>query len=811
MGARYPRTTQEPVRIVMSSNTFMFSALIGAAFSAGYSNTFKTAKTDALELGKVYRQTNKRLDSASAVIKYRDQLQLLKRKQAQVGGSSARLNRGVADLEKRYRKAKAEAKGYGLSIGGIVREQNRLQKEAKQTKRALRDLEQAKRNKAIRRDIGGKLLGVSVAAYGVGRMFSGSLDQERAKVRLGTVINAPDRDEAVAQSVKSASSFARNSLASTEEILNIEYSLNSAGLDAEASRFGSQLVSKVATVTSGSSEEVGTIVGDLFNNMGDQIEGNVEQRLNRIGDILTKTQFKFSIKNFGQLGESLKEGAVGAIAANVGLEQTAAILGQLNSAGQKGSQAGTSYNAMLRQMSKASDELGFSMVRNKDGQLDVIKTLEDLDDKLSAYDDIDERNNVIQKLFGDEGKKGLVLLLKNFEQLKANYEEVKSSSSGLVDKEYERFNNASFGQWTRFTNNLKEIGTTLANTILPGLNAFLGSLATAAGWVGQLFEKFPLIGSAIGGLVAGSTSIYALGLSGHYVFSIFKDGFILLRKGLLTVTELGKKLIWVGKVVAPVVVAGIRAIGTAIMANPIGAIIGAIAIGASVIIAYWEPIKGFFIRLWSDIKAVFSKAWSWIKSALRFTPMGIIAQNWKPIKGFFGRMWQSVKSLFASGWEWVKKGLSFTPIGILSKNWEPITGFFSNLWGGVKNIFAQAVSWIGDYVFGPIAEAIRFIGDFWDSLFGDDEKKLEVEKSLVVGATVAAAPVAASALLSLPVPVPTNQQISVQAPISVSAGNGADTQQLAKNLQPELDVMMQRAIDAANRRQQSKYRAAHYD
>ena len=88
-------------------------------------------------------------------------------------------------------------------------------------------------------------------------------------------------------------------------MIEIQYALNSAELGAELSRVGAGIVAQLATVTSGAPALVGEVVATTFKNLGDSLEGSTEQRLERIGEILAKTQFKFQIRDFGQLGESM--------------------------------------------------------------------------------------------------------------------------------------------------------------------------------------------------------------------------------------------------------------------------------------------------------------------------------------------------------------------------------------------------------------------------------------------------------------------------------------------------------------------------
>ena len=367
------------------SKALTASVVIGAALSASYNNVFKTAKQKQYELGKAFADTNKKLKASDAVVEYRHKLTALKRKYAEAGGGNRRMAAGIADLEKRYRAAKRELKSYGFAVGDAVKAQKRLAKESKKLSQALESGATLERNKALRQELHARALPVLGAAYGVGRALGGAMAVEQQEIRLQTVINADDGDTraAVRRAREHAINVARASLASQSEILDIQYALNSAGLSEQASRVGSEIVSKVATVTHGMPEQVAEIIGTTFNNMGDAVVGaNVDEKLGRIGDVLTKIQFKYPLRDFGQLGESMKEAAAQASLSKVGLEETAVALGLLNSAGLDGGKGGTALSATLRQMKKAADELGFSIVRGADGQMDFVATLNNVNSTL---------------------------------------------------------------------------------------------------------------------------------------------------------------------------------------------------------------------------------------------------------------------------------------------------------------------------------------------------------------------------------------------------------------------------------------------
>ena len=59
--------------------------------------------------------------------------------------------------------------------------------------------------------------------------------------------------------------------------------------------------------------------------------------------------------------------------------------------------------------------------------------------------------------------------------------------------------------------------------------------------------------------------------------------------------------------VFPAVIAGFRALTIAIMSNPIGAIgaiVGGIALAATLVVRNWESVKSFFMTIWEPIKPV---------------------------------------------------------------------------------------------------------------------------------------------------------------------------------------------------------------
>ena len=132
------------------------------------------------------------------------------------------------------------------------------------------------------------------------------------------------------------------------------------------------------------------------------------------------------------------------------------------------------------------------------------------------------------------------------------------------------------------------------------------------------------------------------------------------------IARFGALLMSIGTQAIPVAIGAMRALTIAVMTNPIGLVIGGIALVAGYLISQWEPVSAFFGRLWSGIQA-----------GAEFVA-GIVGNIFG---GFFGEI-----------------------AGYLLGQWEPVAEFFNNLWGSIQ-AGAEAIAGIAGGIFG------RFFGD----------------------------------------------------------------------------------------------------
>ena len=394
--------------------------------------------------------------------------------QAKTGAEAQRTTRSTTGLTSATRAT-------GSALSNITQQATQAGKSfsslSQQHNQAITDLKSGLGGLASTAAIGGTLR----------KGFAQAFEIEGAAVRLRTVINDPNTDPAMQKSLAHARDYALNNIATENEILSIEYALNSAGLAADTARVAATVTDQVAKVTGGAAEATGEVLATVYNNLGRSMQGTDEEKFARVGDILAKTQLKFQLKDFNQLGESLNQGAAAMSTYNVPLEQGVTLLGLLNTAGKKGGSAGTALNAVMRGLSKAQEELGMEIVRTSNGELDMIATLESLESALDGLG-IDERAVLLTKAFGDEGMSGIDPMLRELKNLKGALDEVTDGSRGIVKEKYELFNEARGARVGLLFKNLSTLSTQISESLGPVVDLLVTPANEAVKLTSELLE-----------------------------------------------------------------------------------------------------------------------------------------------------------------------------------------------------------------------------------------------------------------------------------------------------------------------------------
>jgi TP901 family phage tail tape measure protein len=273
---------------------------------------------------------------------------------------------------------------------------------------------------------------------------------------------------------------------------------------------------------------------------------------------------------------------------------------------------------------------------------------------------------------------------------------IDAADKGGLDADWNKRMKSPKEQLGQLTNNLSEIGIIIGSTLLPALvevtQAVIPVMQSFGTWAGEnpalikgviglvgglLLGKLAFIGVAYGinlvmsPFVALTTTVTTLSskwtlLRGMWQMGKFApliSGLTRVGGGLLTVAKfsgvflrgvtmaLGAPLMMVargglflGKILGGTLLFGLKLagqailwLGRALMMNPIGLAITAIAVGAYLIYRYWAPIKTFFTGLWQEVKDGFSGGLSGILGLLvNFSPVGLFYRAFAGVLSYFG-------------------------------------------------------------------------------------------------------------------------------------------------------------------------------
>jgi TP901 family phage tail tape measure protein len=468
---------------------------------------------------------------------------------------------------------------------------------------------------------------------------------EDALAKVQSVITPLDGNMAASMERQrvAALDWSKQHTASAAQFADTTYMMISAGLDEKAAIEATRTAMSVATATMGDNVATAALVATVYNNMGDHTK-DVGKEMAHLGDIITKTQQTFQFENLGVLNEGLKFGIPTALQYGVQLDSLSAIIGQLNNAGIQGGMAGTAFAATMKGMQGASEKLGFSISRTSDGGFDFIGTLKGLEAKFGTLKSMSpEVLEGFKDAFGDEGFRGLSLMIGKSAELEANLGKVRDNSQAAA-KATAIIEATKTSQLQIMANTLDAAKVTLATQLNPLLTQLIPKVVEMAKAFGDFAAKHPgltkimlsmlaIVGgvlSVIGPMLlfTGSISLFA----GHAMG--FAAGAWKMVTGMWG---------FVSSVIAGESAAA--AFAMTLLANPITWIVLAIVAAAALIYVYWDPIKAFFVQLWDGISMSFTNSWAAISAAWSaFHPLEWIKTTFASVTAWFAGF-----SLFDAG------------------------------------------------------------------------------------------------------------------------------------------------------------------
>lgn len=376
----------------------------------------------------------------------------------------------------------------------------------------------------------------------------------------------------------------------------------------------------------------------------------------------------------------------------VSLEEQFAVFGMLKGQMSDGD-AVTQYTNFLENAVSAQDKLGVSLVGSNGQLLPMQQVLKNLAPLLEGLSGTEARTLLDEAGLGDGA-----LMLTN---LVNRADEFGSSLDAL--KQVKGLDAASdmaatmTDQWQRMEQGMFAIRAAIGSALLPSLVPLLSSLADGAQEIVEWTQLFPNITKWIG--YAGITLLSFVAINGLLTMAVgigkqAMASYILVTKGY------GLAVAGVNSILKAFKVAMLAA-NIAMMANPIGLVVGAVVAAIAAV--------GALIYYWDDLKASFGDT-TWfqiIESALALIMLP------------FQTLFQFLKA----GWQWVMSGFTDTS-GF---------AFIGQMADAMRNIFGGVFSWFSDQLAG-IWNTVKGLVD-WIPGLGSDDEKLQIKSTSVQSAT----------------------------------------------------------------------------
>lgn len=157
--------------------------------------------------------------------------------------------------------------------------------------------------------------------------------------------------------------------------------------------------------------------------------------------------------------------------------------------------------------------------------------------------------------------------------------------------------------------------------------------------------------------------------------------------------------------------AGVRAVSLALMANPIGLAVAAIAGAAVLIYRNWDQVGPWFARLWDGVKTTFEGFRDFLTGIFSGDLDGAIAGlrvAWDGLRAYFQTLWDGIRGIFTAAWENGIKPVT-DALGMttgIETGWRRVQSMFDGVMGAIGQAFDRAWQLIR-----PVIEGLQWVRD----------------------------------------------------------------------------------------------------
>ncbi|EPP7266611.1 phage tail tape measure protein [Campylobacter coli] len=629
------------------------------------------------------------------------------------------------------------------AVGKVVKDFSNLEKIAAKTKLGIsglqKELNTLKLNANLRAELKAQRKGLQDELLSLGNVIRGgiigkglgeAISFESAMADVRKVVNFDEGDDIKKMSADILK-MSQTLPVTANELAAIAAAGGQIGLGSKDVREFTNLVTKMKVAFDMSAEDVGDSVAKIKNILGISLKD-----MEDLGDSINNLSDN-SASKAREIIDVMKRTAAAGKQIGFTKEQIAALSSSFISLGKGPEVAGTAINSLYRVLATADNmgtktesafaKLGISGAFLKQASFDdPQKALDMFLQRISKLDQ-KEQMGVLVDIFGREFADDMATLVGGLDTYKEALKNAgDEAKKGSLQREFDTRAATTENSIILMKNAFNSLAINLGSVFLPAISWVSAGISYLVNSITYITGLVPGLNGVLGGLIAtfllAKPAVLAYAIAKNYL----KDCTILLKSALIktrihllafrnscilsnitlkvkTITTniytaslkvLSFVLIGLNKVFKLVAI-GIRVLSVAMMSNPIGLILGGIAIVAGLIIANWDRVKSWFMSFIEWLRPVWEPIYNVIKAV--FDKCALVFTSFKDII-------MSVASPLAE---------------FLNSIWQGVGDFFYSIFGSLFDWFASKLSWVGDMISsisGFIKDALDFVG------LGDDEE-----------------------------------------------------------------------------------------
>lgn len=452
--------------------------------------------------------------------------------------------------------------------------------------------------------------------------------------------------------------------------------------------------------------------------------------------------YKVPTRNIEQLGDALnylddnamsKGGDIidvlqrmGGVADRLDYRKAAALGSTFLSLGTAPEVAASAANAMVRELSIATMQsknffAGMDLLKLNPAQIekemtqDAMGTVQRVLEKVNNLPK-DKRLGAMTMIFGKEFGDDAAKLANNLPELQRQLKLTSGSdANGSMQKESDINKDSLSAQWLLVKTGAQNTFSSLGETLREPLMAIMNTAKQVTGSFRRWVEENPKLAGGLLKVVAALASIAVVLGTVMLAIAAVLGPLALMRlqfsilgiKGGSAFGLITKAIGGVGK--------GVMWLGRLMMANPILAVIGLIAMGAILIWQNWDTLGPKFKAMWDVICAATDAAWTWIKQAVsnawegikflffNFTLPGLIAKNWDAINAGVSEAWATVRQTISDKWAAILADVAALPAKFQDMGSAIIDSILNGInakWDSLKNKLSSVTDYLPDWMTG---------------------------------------------------------------------------------------------------------------